>query len=416
MQVGALLAWKGTVTRTTEVRPELYLATFKCKDCGERARNVEQQFVLTYPMMCPAAACGNKSHWQLIKEESKFVDWQRAKVQENSDEVRARMRACVRACVRAQHPNPCLRARARGVYSHDRSEPDERARVDAGCAHAQMPAGSLPRSLDVIIRGEMVEAVRPGDKVVFTGCLIVVPDMGAFSAPGEKTLLQSKGTSGNAAATGRGVTGVRATGARELHHKLAFLANNVQVRAPAATRTERCVTAHSVQSHQLDTALGLKAPQEGERCLRHVRASTHLHAAVQSAPALRVGVSRSRALSASSSGRVQLHDQKQAMVDARTDPETTPEEVEASFPREVTAALQRMGKRPDIYHALARCVAPGVYGHEDVKKAVLLMLVGGVNKTTAEGIRLRGDINVAIVGDPSTAKSQARRPLKQPCV
>jgi DNA replication licensing factor MCM6 len=103
-------------------------------------------------------------------------------------------------------------------------------------------------------------------------------------------------------------------------------------------------------------------------------------------------------------------DQKQSMVDARTDPETTPEEVEAAFG---TAELKRMGSQPDIYHALARCVAPGVYGHEDVKKAVLLMLVGGVNKTTPEGIRLRGDINVAIVGDPSTAKSQARHfPLR----
>ena len=88
-QVGGLLSWKGTVTRTTEVRPELYMASFRCKECGERVRNVEQQFVLTYPMMCPSHTCGNKSHWTLLKEESRFVDWQRAKVQENSDEVRA---------------------------------------------------------------------------------------------------------------------------------------------------------------------------------------------------------------------------------------------------------------------------------------------------------------------------------------
>lgn len=105
-------------------------------------------------------------------------------------------------------------------------------------------------------------------------------------------------------------------------------------------------------------------------------------------------------------GAVQMYDQKKSMVDARTDTETTPEEVEAAFGPTVTAELKRMGNRPDIYHALAKCIAPTVYGHEDVKKAVLLMLVGGVNKTTAEGIRLRGDINVAIVGDPSTAKSQ----------
>ena len=41
-----------------------------------------------------------------------------------------------------------------------------------------------------------------------------------------------------------------------------------------------------------------------------------------------------------------------------------------------------------------------------VKRGVLLMLMGGVHKQTAEGMKLRGDINVCIVGDPSTAKSQ----------
>jgi DNA replicative helicase MCM subunit Mcm2 (Cdc46/Mcm family) len=43
---------------------------------------------------------------------------------------------------------------------------------------------------------------------------------------------------------------------------------------------------------------------------------------------------------------------------------------------------------------------------QQVKRGVLLMLFGGVHKATPEGIKLRGDINVCIVGDPSTAKSQ----------
>ena len=85
--MGGLLAWKGTVTRTTEVRPELSLGTYKCGVCGELARNVQQHFVMTYPSICSAAACGNKKVWKLVKEESSFVDWQRAKVQENADEV-----------------------------------------------------------------------------------------------------------------------------------------------------------------------------------------------------------------------------------------------------------------------------------------------------------------------------------------
>ena len=49
--------------------------------------------------------------------------------------------------------------------------------------------------------------------------------------------------------------------------------------------------------------------------------------------------------------------------------------------------------------------AASASGSDEVKRGILLMLMGGVPKTTTEGIRLRGDINVCIVGDPSTAKS-----------
>jgi len=45
-------------------------------------------------------------------------------------------------------------------------------------------------------------------------------------------------------------------------------------------------------------------------------------------------------------------------------------------------------------------------GNDEVKRGVLLMLFGGVPKKTAEGTNLRGDVNICIVGDPSTAKSQ----------
>lgn len=54
---------------------------------------------------------------------------------------------------------------------------------------------------------------------------------------------------------------------------------------------------------------------------------------------------------------------------------------------------------------LSKSIAPSVYSHLDVKKGILLQLFGGVHKTTSEGIKLRGDLNICIVGDPSTAKS-----------
>ncbi|KAK3383312.1 MCM2/3/5 family-domain-containing protein [Lasiosphaeria ovina] len=64
--------------------------------------------------------------------------------------------------------------------------------------------------------------------------------------------------------------------------------------------------------------------------------------------------------------------------------------------------------RPDIYELLSRSLAPSIYEMEDVKKGILLQLFGGTNKTFEKGAspRYRGDINVLLCGDPSTAKSQ----------
>lgn len=65
-----------------------------------------------------------------------------------------------------------------------------------------------------------------------------------------------------------------------------------------------------------------------------------------------------------------------------------------------------MSETPDLYRRMVQSLTPAVHGHEEVKRGVLLMLFGGVHKRTPEGMSLRGDINVCIVGDPSTAKSQ----------
>ena len=59
----------------------------------------------------------------------------------------------------------------------------------------------------------------------------------------------------------------------------------------------------------------------------------------------------------------------------------------------------------DFYSKLTNSIAPEIYGHEDVKKALLLMLVGGVDKNPS-GMKIRGNINICLMGDPGVAKSQ----------
>ncbi|KFM28495.1 Maternal DNA replication licensing factor mcm6 [Auxenochlorella protothecoides] len=243
-KIGKLSQFVGTVTRTTEVRPELYKGTFRCMQCmREVVRGVEQQFKYTQPLICPDATCGNRIAWSLLMDESQFVDWQKVKVQENPDEV---------------------------------------------------PAGSLPRTMEVILRNDQVESVRPGDKACFTGCLVVVPDVAALT------------------------------------YRLAFLA--------CATRP-------------LDVGSGVVNIRGGEE-------------------------------------------------------EDGPAAVLAGLTQEQAESLEAMRRDASLYDRLADSVAPHVWGHRDVKRALLLMLLGGVRKSTREGIALRGDINVAIVGDPACAKSQ----------
>ena len=59
-----------------------------------------------------------------------------------------------------------------------------------------------------------------------------------------------------------------------------------------------------------------------------------------------------------------------------------------------------------MYEYLSKSIAPEIYGHLDVKKALLLLLIGGVTKEMGDGMRIRGDINVCLMGDPGVAKSQ----------
>jgi len=190
----------------------------------------------------------------------------------------------------------------------------------------------MPRSIDIILRGEIVENAKPGDRSIFTGNLVVVPDIVQLLKPGEKPQAASMNTAKmkrNDAKNMDGVTGLKRLGVKDMSYKLVFIANQV---------------------HSADSRFGHQTEGGSEE------------------------------------------EEKQDQI--------------ASYTLNERHEVMRISQSDDLFPKLAKSISPSVYGHMDVKKGILLQLFGGVQKQTMEGIKLRGDINICIVGDPSTAKSQ----------
>lgn len=275
-KIGALVKIQGQVVRTHSVHPELITGTFECGDCGTVVHNVEQQFKFTQPSICRNNLCSNRSKFKLLLNKSRFVDFQKLRIQETQSEL---------------------------------------------------PRGSMPRSLDIILRGsDQVECVQAGDKCEFVGTLVTVPDV-AQMLTAQAGLIRTESNKSNQ----DGVSGLKSLGVREMTHKLAFIA--------------------------------IACIQEGTK------------------------------------KPVQLTEQ------AVENENGTTKDL-SMFSEEDLQKIHAMTKDTKLYDNMIESLFPSVYGSDEIKKGILLQMFGGVPKTTTEGTTLRGDINVCIVGDPSTSKSQ----------
>ncbi|XP_060900080.1 DNA replication licensing factor MCM6 [Labrus mixtus] len=277
MRIGTLVRITGQVVRTHPVHPELVSGTFLCMDCQAVIKDVPQQFKYSPPTICRNPVCNNRSRFHLDTHKSKFIDFQKVRVQETQ---------------------------------------------------AELPRGSIPRSLEIVLRAEAVETAQAGDRCDFTGTLIVVPDVSQLSTPGVRSETSNRVGGGRQGFEAEGLKGLKALGVRELSYRLAFLACNV---APTNPR------------------FGGKELREEEQTAESIKS------------------------------------------------QMTEKEWEKVF---------EMSQDKNLYHNLCTSLFPTIHGNDEVKRGILLMLFGGVPKTTMERTSLRGDINVCIVGDPSTAKSQ----------
>ena len=163
---------------------------------------------------------------------------------------------------------------------------------------SDIPAGSMPRSIDVILRGEIVDMTKPGDKAVFTGKLVVVPDIVQLMKAGEKYTSSNMDTGKmrrDVNKTMDGITGLKKIGVKDLSYKMVFIASSVNTG---------------------DTRFGFS-----NDC---------------------------------------------------ADDEEVQQDVEKMFTLHERHEVIRMKNQDDLYSKLSRSIAPSVYGHNDVKKGILL--------------------------------------------
>lgn len=207
-----------------------------------------------------------------------------------------------------------------------------------------IPPGCMPRTIEVVVRDDAVEVAKPGDRIAATGCGIVVPEVHKLMNLSHRREIQRQMTAGQRAQQDAAADMEGASGLRALGVR--------------DLNYRMCFLATTISEHNGDDRRMTGAVKE---VLSH----------------------------SSSDGRKD--------DDAHREPAMTPAEVQR---------VRQMHSHPNLLAALSSCVAPNIFKHDVVKLGLLMQMVGGVGKTTVEGIALRGDMNVCIVGDPSTAKSQ----------
>ncbi|KIH46385.1 hypothetical protein ANCDUO_23564 [Ancylostoma duodenale] len=164
---------------------------------------IELQFYKLYPYICEALqlavidSCTEDADRQRMHKKEVYVSFggleNRVNVRELTAEKIGAM-VCITGQIVRTHPVHPELSRATfvcedcGVTTRNVLQQFRYTQVSCYCSvaetQAELPRGSVPRTFDVIVRGEMVESVQPGDRCSLTGTLIVIPDIAQLSSPG----------------------------------------------------------------------------------------------------------------------------------------------------------------------------------------------------------------------------------------
>jgi replicative DNA helicase Mcm len=232
LHMGKLIMLQGIITRQSNVKQQLKLGVFQCPRCGDKVTREQTGTAMNLPTECENPDCGRKGFFKLIMEESTFVDFQTIYLQEKPEDL---------------------------------------------------PPGQIPRAVEVLLTGDLVDISRAGDRISIVGIL------------GTKQEYTSRG------------------------FKLSTFSTNVEANFVEISEKEA-------------------------------------------------------------------------------------EEIEVG--PEDEKAIKELSQDPNLYKKIIGSVAPSIYGYDEIKEAIAYQLAGGVPKVMPDGIKIRGDINILLVGDPGTAKSQ----------
>ncbi|GAA5876263.1 hypothetical protein JCM8547_003751 [Rhodosporidiobolus lusitaniae] len=291
--IDKIVCIKGLVIRATPIIPDMKLAFFRCNACSHTLTVEIDRGKIAEPDRCPRDVCNVQGSMMLVHNRCEFADRQIVRLQETPDAV---------------------------------------------------PDGQTPHTVSLGLYDELVDTVKPGDRVTITGIFRSVP-----------VRLNPKQ---------RVIKSLFKTYIDVLHVKKT---DKKRMGIDGSTRT----------ADDRRGVVGVGMEDEVDQ------------------PELVNGAGRAG-------------DEDDMYGD--DEPASTAEKT-ASAQAKLKERLVETSRRPDIYDYLSRSLAPSIYEMDDVKKGILLQLFGGTNKSLtkgggAGGPRYRGDINVLLVGDPGTSKSQ----------